>query len=59
MNCCNRRLLLPLEDDGFTGDDIILPRMFRHPSNEISISNAIGISMTTYQVSVDVCLKND
>ena len=24
MNCCNRRLLLPLEDDGFTGDDIIL-----------------------------------
>ena len=24
MNCCNRRLLLPLEDDGITGDDIIL-----------------------------------
>ena len=24
MNCCNRRLLLPLEDDGLTGDDIIL-----------------------------------
>ena len=24
MNCCNRRLLLPLEDNGLTGDDIIL-----------------------------------
>ena len=24
MNCCNRRLLLPLEDDGLTEDDIIL-----------------------------------
>ena len=24
MNFCNRRLLLPLEDDGLTGDDIIL-----------------------------------
>ena len=24
MNCCNRRLLLPLEDDGLTGDKIIL-----------------------------------
>ena len=24
MDCCNRRLLLPLEDDGLTGDDIIL-----------------------------------
>ena len=25
MNCCNRQLLLPLEGDGLTGDDIILP----------------------------------
>ena len=24
MNCCNRRLLLPLENDGLTGDNIIL-----------------------------------
>ena len=24
MDCCNRRLLLPLEDDGLTGEDIIL-----------------------------------
>ena len=24
MNCCNRRLLLPLEGDGLMGDDIIL-----------------------------------
>ena len=24
MNFCNRRLFLPLEDDGLTGDDIIL-----------------------------------
>ena len=24
MNCCNRRLFPPLEDDGLTGDDIIL-----------------------------------
>ena len=24
MNCCDRRLLLPLEYDGLTGDDIIL-----------------------------------
>ena len=24
MNYCNRRLLLPLEDDGLTVDDIIL-----------------------------------
>ena len=24
MNFCNRRLLLPLEDDGITVDDIIL-----------------------------------
>ena len=24
MNCCNRRLLLPLEDDGLTGEDISL-----------------------------------
>ena len=24
MDCCNRRLLLPLEDDGLTWDDIIL-----------------------------------
>ena len=24
MNCCNRQLLLPLEGNGLTGDDIIL-----------------------------------
>ena len=24
MHCCNRRLLLPLEDDGLTVDDIII-----------------------------------
>ena len=33
--------------------------MFRYPSNQISMCNTIGISMTTYQVSVNVCFKYD
>ena len=35
------------------------PWIFRYPSNQIIMCNAIGISMNTSQFSVHVCLKYD
>ena len=44
MNCCNRQLLLPLEDDGLTVDNIILVH---------TMSN-----LKFYKVIVDVMFLN-